>query len=107
MVTKNPDIDFLDFSRKIKLYSDSVEIKLPRNRADRDKKLLESLKFIKEYTLLSSQICQSMHFLKDRIESTEGYQNLPTLEEFKEYMKTLTELKEIIQSQISIRSEAK
>lgn len=60
MVTN--DIDFLDFSRKFKLYSDSVEIRLPRSRSDRDKKLLESLEFIKESSLIFSEICKGMHF---------------------------------------------
>lgn len=97
-----PNIDFLEASRKFKLYSDDIDLKLPRSREDRDKELIEIKAFTKELTLFCSQIFHGMHFLKDRIEA---HQYIMTLEDYKEYMKTLIELKEMVQSQISIRSE--
>ena len=57
------DPDFLDFSRKLKLFSDEITVKLPLRRKDRDKKLLESLAFNKEMTMIISQILHSLYFL--------------------------------------------
>lgn len=58
----NETPDFLEYSRKLKLFSDEIEVKLPRSREDRNRKLLEYMKFTKEYTLIMSQICKYMHF---------------------------------------------
>jgi len=61
MVT-NDFPDFLEYSRKFKLFSDNIEVKLPRSRKDRDKMLLDNLKFIKEFTAVFSEICKWTHF---------------------------------------------
>lgn len=61
--------DFLEYSRKLKLFSDNTEIKLPRDRKDRDILLLDNLKFVKEATAIFSEICKWIHFSQlDRVE---------------------------------------
>ena len=61
--------DFLEYSRKLKLFSDNIEVKLPRDRNERDKLLLDNLKFVKESIAIFSEICKWIHFSQlERIE---------------------------------------
>ena len=71
MTTEIPD--FLEYSRKLKLFSDNIKVKLPRSKENRDKQLLEYMNFTKEYTLIMSQICNYMHFSENDFGSDEEF----------------------------------
>ena len=93
MVTEKPQTpDFLEYSRKLKLFSDNIEVKLPRSKEDRNKQLLEYMKFTKEYTLIMSQIYHSLYFIKDDVESASEIRQTFTIQEILQLMKDVKAL---------------
>ena len=93
MLTENPPTpDFLEYSRKLKLFSDNIEVKLPRSKEDRDKQLLEYMKFTKENTLIMSQIYHFLYFIKDDVESASEIRQTFTVQEILQLMKDVKAL---------------
>jgi len=101
MVIQKPEIDFLEASRKFKLFSDNIEVKLPRprNKWKINALLLENLKFTKELTLILSQICNSLHFIKDDVELAAEYRQAFTVQEILQFMRDLEALRHSLRSE--------
>jgi len=98
MDIEKPNIDFLEASRKFLSFSNDIVIKLPRNRKDRDELLLKNLKFTKELTLIISQICKNLHFIKDDVELAAEYRSAFTVEEILQFMRHLEAMRDSLRS---------
>jgi len=91
--------NFLEYSRKLKLFSDQIQIKLPLKREDRDKALLEYMEFTKEQTLILSQICHAFHFIKNGVEIAIEYKNAFSIGELRQFMKLLEIFRDSLRSE--------
>lgn len=96
MVATKPEIDFLDASRKFQLFSSDIDVKLPRNRKDRDKALLEYMELMKEMTFTLSQIFLGLHFMKDNIEIATEYVKIFSVQELIQFKRVLEALRDSI-----------
>ena len=101
MVIEKPTIDFLEASSKFLSFSNDIVIRLPRNGKVRDELLLSNLKFTKELTLIISQICRNLHFIKDDVELAAEYRHAFTVQEIIQFMRDLEAMRD------SLRTEAK
>jgi hypothetical protein len=98
MVIEKPKVDFLEASRKFQLFSSNINVKLPKNRKDRDKALLEYMELMKEMTFILSQIFLSFHFMKDDVEIAAEYKKSFSVQELIQFKKILEAIRDLLQT---------